>query len=297
MKWGYLGNKETRKRLLNFFERRKESLIAWNAIRYFWGNDNGEWRFLSLSKNKELIGTVMKVSDSGVFKGERLVAQFDIYYVKNPKQISCSTLEKPIFRNFRKEMMNNGEGSYGKTWILYPSGKLAKLGDAIKLLKGSIKELPKEIKHPLCGIADKITLRRNGFYMPTLKGDFKIATKKNELYILKGNSYEKIELSEKNVAKINNEQLRGLFAICENRKKRGCSVDCDLEYVCRHRKEGAAKCLECGESIEDGELCYQFDCTHYFTPIFSHTYHWRNRQKAKCKICSSPVEVERIRGL
>jgi hypothetical protein len=186
----------------------------------------------------------------------------------------------------------------GLPTLSYPSGELAKLGDIIKLIKGSIKELPKEIElPPLHEIADKNTLRKNGFYLPTLKGGLRIATKGDDLYIYDGNKYKKIEVSEKTLGKIKNEQLIGLFAICKNRKERGWSVDCDLEHVCRQRKDSVAKCLECGGAIEDGEFYYRFNCIHYFTPIYSHTYHWQDKCKAKCKLCGSSVKAERIHGV
>jgi len=296
-RWEYFGDKETRKGLLRFFATRKETLIAGNKFCYFWGNDNGEWRFLSLSLNQELVGTIMEVADSGIFVGDKLIARFGVYYVKNPIRVQCSTLKKPAFRNFRKAMYGSGKGSYGKGWMLYPTGELAKLGDIVKLLKGSIKELPKEVKPPLQRFSDRDTLRKNGFYMPTLKGGLKIATKGDDLYILRGDSYEKSELSKNNIVDIKNEQFWGLLAVRKNLKERGWSVDCDFEYICRHRKDNAAKCLECGETIESGESYYCFDCKHYFTPIYSHIYHWQSKQQAKCKACGSPVKAERIHGI
>jgi hypothetical protein len=203
-KWQYyFGSEETVERLLSFFAQKEENLIAGNKFQYFWGNDNAEWRFLSLASDQNLIGTIMKVSDSGIWGSDQPIAKFSIYYVKNPTCISCGTLKKPMFREFRNAMSNNGKRSYGKVWLLYPSGELAKLEDIIKLIKGSIKELPKEIELPLLhDIADRNTLRKNGFYLPTLKGGLRIAAKGDDLYIYEGNKYKKIEVSEKTLGKL-----------------------------------------------------------------------------------------------
>ena len=294
--WKYIGDEETRECLLKFFAEKKETLIAVNTYQYFWGNQNAEWRFLSVSSEQDLIGTIMEVSEFGADKKGQLIAQFYGYYVKNPKRVPCGKLNKPMFRNFRKAMYYNGKGSYGKMWMLHPTGEMARLGDIVKLLKGSIKEVPKEIKPHLDKITDRSTLRKNGFYMPTLKGGLKIATKKNELYVQKGDFYGKMELSKKKIAEVKNEQLQGLFAICSE-SKRGGIRDLDFEHLCRYRKDKSAKCLECSETIEDGERYYSFDCMHYFSPIFSHIYHWENKQQAKCRICGSSVIAEEIRGM
>jgi len=294
-KWKYIGNEETRECLLRFFAEKKETLIAVNT--YYWYGKEGEWRFLSVSSEQELMGTIMEISDSAIIKEGQFIAQFGVCYVLNPIRVQCGKLKKPVFRNFRKAMHKNGTESYGKKWMLYSTEEMARLEDIIKLLKGSIKELPKEIKPHLDKITDRGTLKKNGFYMPSLKGGLKIATKKNELYIQKGDLYEKMEFSEEKITEIKNEQLQGLFTICRRNEEDEFSKYSDFEYLCRHRKHNAAKCLECGETIEDGEFYYRFDCMHYFSPIYSHTHHWKGREQAKCKVCGSSVIAEKIHGM
>jgi hypothetical protein len=178
--------------------------------------------------------------------------------------VDCGNIKKPRLSELTREKMRGQYRSsalysgFSKKWTLM-SGDECSLGDALNLHKGVIKSIAGTPNLEVTPTQQG--LKKNGYYVTTLKGGLLIAVHDNNLYVSRENVFEKLNINNSNdILETGNDQLIGLHLFTENR------THFTFEQAMRIRKKKKAKCIDCGDTVELGESCYFCNRRNRYTP-------------------------------